>query len=137
MGWTLRKWKADLARAASALRAVMQQPDAFWRYQAALLLSPHVDVMEVAPVYLDTVGTWAEQNLRTKPLEVLEDLVASQRFRGWSACWNPRRRAPTPCSARRRPNCSAATTARCRAPAIRETWPTLIPPCARRPRMLR
>ena len=77
MGWTLRKWKADLAPAVPALRAVMQQPDAFWRYQAALLLSPHVDVMEVAPVYLDTVGTWAEQDLRTKPLEVLEDLVAS------------------------------------------------------------
>ncbi len=77
MAWTLQGWRADLAPALPALRAVVQQPDHLWRYQAALLMSPYVDVQEVAPVYLDTVGTWAEKNLRNKPVDVLEDLVAS------------------------------------------------------------
>lgn len=77
MGWTLRGWRADLTPGLSTLRAVVQQPDHSLRYQAALLMSPHVDVMEVAPVYLDTVGTWAEKNLRNKPVDVLEELVAS------------------------------------------------------------
>ncbi len=77
MAWTLKGWQADLAPALPALRAVVQQPDHFWRYQAALLMSPYVDVQEVAPVYLDTVGTWAEKNLRNKPVEVLGDLVVS------------------------------------------------------------
>lgn len=77
MGWTLSGWREDLTPALPALRAAVQQPDHFLRYQAALLMSPHVDVMEVAPVYLDTVGTWAEKNLRTKPVDVLGDLVAS------------------------------------------------------------
>lgn len=77
MGWTLSGWRVDLTPALPALRSVLQQPDHFLRYQAALLMSPHVEVMEVAPVYLDTVGTWAEKNLRNKPVEVLSDLVAS------------------------------------------------------------
>lgn len=77
LAWTLRTWKADLAPALDALRRVINQPDHFWRYQAALLISPYVDVLEVAPVYLDTVGTWAEKNLRNKPVVVLADLVAS------------------------------------------------------------
>lgn len=73
--WILRKWKTDLTPGLAALRGVIQQPDPFWRYQAALLISPYAEVTEVAPVYLDTVGTWAEKDLRNKPVDVLTELI--------------------------------------------------------------
>ena len=77
MAWTLKRWKVDLTPGLESLRRVVQQPDPFWRYQAALLMSPYVEVTEVAPVYLDTVGTWAEKDLRNKPIDVLGDLIPS------------------------------------------------------------
>lgn len=77
MGWTLTRWKTDLGPGVASLKAVLNQPDPNWRYQAAMLLEPYVDVLVVAPVYLDTVGTWAEKNANTKPEQCLADLIAT------------------------------------------------------------
>ncbi|HMO52001.1 MAG TPA: HEAT repeat domain-containing protein [Kiritimatiellia bacterium] len=77
MAWTLRRWGSDLSDGVDVLRPILEQTHQPWaRYNAALLLRERLDVSEVAPAVIATLGTTVAREARTKPEDLVEQWIA-------------------------------------------------------------
>lgn len=84
MAWLLSRWEVDLQPAQAALEAVLSQPDALWRYHAAVLLSDLVPAGRLIPVYLDTIGTGIAASMRNKPEDLIERRIPTDGTLIWT-----------------------------------------------------